>query len=162
MYNTSADEKGTNDSDFEEDDEMKGNSSSSVSEYAKQYTNNSSIPHVVTTEPSSNSSNQESSNSNNSKPVPIMNVSNDTSTSKSLPRVTTTVPSLPTTEGYDPGVMKNFSDRCKYIPMRLTDEERKLLAVLENALEVRSFINRMHLIKIVFLMNQILYVICGQ
>lgn len=35
--------------------------------------------------------------------------------------------------------IKDFGDRCRYIPMRLTEDERRLLSVLENALEVCEY-----------------------
>ena len=35
--------------------------------------------------------------------------------------------------------MRDFAERCKHIPMRLTEDERRLLSVLENALEVCEY-----------------------
>jgi hypothetical protein len=35
--------------------------------------------------------------------------------------------------------VKDFAERCRYIPMRLTEDERRLLNVLENALEVCEY-----------------------
>lgn len=37
------------------------------------------------------------------------------------------------------GVSNNIVEKCKYMPLRLTDDERRLLAVLENALEVTEY-----------------------
>ena len=35
--------------------------------------------------------------------------------------------------------MRDLAERCKHIPMRLTEDERRLLSVLENALEVCEY-----------------------
>ena len=35
--------------------------------------------------------------------------------------------------------MRDFEELCKHIPMRLTEDERRLLSVLENALEVCEY-----------------------
>jgi hypothetical protein len=67
----------------------------------------------------------------------ISNSSNSTanSTSTSLNMSTnSTQQSLRSSE-----VVKEFADRCKFIPMRLTEDERRLLNVLENALEVCEY-----------------------